>query len=265
MKYAILVAGTSEVNVNSGTMPVGMLKGVVDKLDKSKWTAYSVPYISQYAGDYSYLESLRDGIAKTKRAIDQLPAGASFVLLGYSQGATIAGDVARDIGLGLYDLKGKAFLGVYLISDPRQNSGDLVGPAVPGYGITGERGSLGSTHDRIYEFCAPGDLICSTDRSSNLIHLVVPYTTKFALRDPAAWVRGMIDYIRDPKNDLRKMYPDLFQGVTGWLRFKNRLNVTIKSVKYYLDSKVHLRYGTYQVAPGVTTLEWIAAHMNGLK
>lgn len=265
MMYAILVAGTSEVNAGSSNLPVGMLKKVVDKLDLNKWTAYSVPYISQYAGDYSYLESLRDGIARAKEQILDLPEGAAFVLLGYSQGATIAGDIARDIGLGIFNLQGRRFLGVYLISDPRRNGGDLVGPPVPGYGLTGERGALGSTQDRIYEFCAPGDLICSTDRSQSLLHLVVPYTTKFSTRDPLTWVRGMIDYVRDPKHDLRKMYPELFGGITGWLRFRNRLHFTIRAVRYYLDSQVHLRYATYEVAPGVTTVEWIAAHMNGLK
>jgi hypothetical protein len=105
----------------------------------------------------------------------------SYVLVGFSQGAVIAGDIASDIGNGRGPVDADLVLGVTSIADGRRQTGVGmdIGPNPPGQGaeitlhevpmlqamgltMTGPRpGGFGSLNDRTNEICATGDLICS--------------------------------------------------------------------------------------------------------
>ena len=69
----------------------------------------------------------------------------SYVLVGFSQGAVIAGDIASDIGNGRGPVDEDLVLGVTLIADGRRQDGvgQDVGPNPPGQGaeITLARGA----------------------------------------------------------------------------------------------------------------------------
>ena len=105
----------------------------------------------------------------------------SYVLVGFSQGAVIAGDIASDIGNGRGPVDDDLVLGVTLIADGRrqQGVGQDVGPNPPGEGaeiilhevpvlsnlgltMTGARpGGFGALDAKTNEICGPGDLICA--------------------------------------------------------------------------------------------------------
>jgi hypothetical protein len=110
----------------------------------------------------------------------------SYVLIGFSQGAVIAGDIASDIGNGRGPVDEDLVLGSVLIADGRRQPGvgQDVGPNAPGQGaeitldevpmlnefgldMTGPRpGGFGMLNNRVYEICASGDLICSAPESA---------------------------------------------------------------------------------------------------
>ncbi|CAJ1505621.1 cutinase family protein [[Mycobacterium] kokjensenii] len=158
---------------------------------------YTVPYIAQFRnplvddGQMDYNKSRAEGKKATVDAMtamnDRCPL-TSYVLVGFSQGAVIAGDVAGDIGNGRGPVDEDLVLGVTLIADGRRQMGPDAGvdvpPTPPGQGaevtlhelpllsglgltMTGARdGGFGDLSARTNEICARGDLICAAPREA---------------------------------------------------------------------------------------------------
>jgi hypothetical protein len=156
----------------------------------SRLQEYTTPYTAQFhnplSGDtqMSYNESRAEGTRATVQAMTDMNAKCpltSYVLMGFSQGAVIAGDIASDIGNGRGPVDDDLVLGVTLIADGRRQAGvgKDVGPNPPGQGaevtlhevpvlsglgltMTGPRpGGFGALDAKTNEICAPGDLICA--------------------------------------------------------------------------------------------------------
>ena len=156
----------------------------------SRMQEYTTPYTAQFhnplSGDtqMSYNESRAEGTRATVQAMTDMNARCpltSYVLMGFSQGAVIAGDIASDIGNGRGPVDDDLVLGVTLIADGRRQPGvgNDIGPNPPGQGaevtlhevpvlsglgltMTGARpGGFGALNDKTNEICAPGDLICA--------------------------------------------------------------------------------------------------------
>jgi len=151
---------------------------------------YTVPYTAQFHNPFSadnqmsYNDSRAEGTRTTVKAITDMNNKCpltSYVLLGFSQGAIIAGDIASDVGNGRGPIDQDLVLGVTLIADGRRQTGvgQDIGPNPVGQGaeitlnevpmlssmgltMTGPRpGGFGLLNDRVNEICATGDLICS--------------------------------------------------------------------------------------------------------
>jgi phospholipase A/thioesterase len=151
---------------------------------------FTVPYTAQFHNplsadkQMSYNESRAEGTRATVKAITDMNNRCpltSYVLVGFSQGAVIAGDIASDIGNGRGPVDEDLVVGVTLIADGRRqdNVGQDIGPNPPGQGaeitlqevptlsalgltMTGPRpGGFGALNDRTNEICGTGDLICS--------------------------------------------------------------------------------------------------------
>ena len=137
----------------------------------------------------SYNDSRAEGSRAAVRAMTDMNNRCpltSYVLVGFSQGAVIAGDIASDIGNGRGPVDEDLVLGVTLIADGRRQPGvgQDVGPNPPGQGaeitldevpmlaalgltMTGPRpGGFGMLNNRTNEICATGDLICSAPESA---------------------------------------------------------------------------------------------------
>ena len=104
---------------------------------------YTVPYTAQFhnplSGDtqMSYNDSRAEGTRATVQAMTDMNNKCpltSYVLMGFSQGAVIAGDIASDIGNGRGPVDDDLVLGVTLIADGRrqQGVGNDIGPNPPG-------------------------------------------------------------------------------------------------------------------------------------
>ncbi|HZC53714.1 MAG TPA: cutinase family protein [Mycobacterium sp.] len=195
----INVPGTWESSVqddpgNPMQFPNALLHKVTVQLGQqfpaARVLSYTTPYTAQFhnplSGDtqMSYNDSRAEGTRATVQAMTDMNNKCpltSYVLMGFSQGAVIAGDIASDIGNGRGPVDDDLVLGVTLIADGRrqQGVGNDVGPNPPGEGaevtlaevpmlsglgltMTGARpGGFGALNDETNEICAPGDLICA--------------------------------------------------------------------------------------------------------
>lgn len=151
---------------------------------------YTVPYTAQFHNPFaadnqmSYNDSRAEGFRATVNALTDMNAKCpltSYVLIGFSQGAVIAGDVASEIGNGKGPVDEDLVLGVTVIADGRRQEGvgNDIGPNPPGQGaevtlhdlpilsslglaMTGPRpGGFGALDNRVNEICGAGDLICA--------------------------------------------------------------------------------------------------------
>ena len=156
--------------------------------DVKVWT---LPYTAQFRNinsqnEMSYDDSRNEGTAKMNEELinthNECPA-TEFIIVGFSQGAVIAGDVAAQIGSEQGVIPADSVRGVALIADGRREPGVgqfpgtfvdgigaevtlqplnlLVQPIVPGATMRGGRvGGFGVLNDRVQDICAPNDAIC---------------------------------------------------------------------------------------------------------
>jgi hypothetical protein len=180
--------------LNPTLFPKALLLNVTrpirEQFNTSRVETYTVPYTAQFhnplSGDpqISYNDSRAEGTRAAVKAMTDMNVKCpltSYVLIGFSQGAVIAGDIASDVGNGRGPVDDDLVLGVTLIADGRrqQGVGQEIGPNPPGEGaeiilhevpvlstlgltMTGARpGGFGALNDRTNEICGPGDLICA--------------------------------------------------------------------------------------------------------
>jgi Cutinase len=174
---------------------LSVTRPIADQFPGSRVEVYTVPYTAQFHNpmstdnQISYNDSRAEGTRATVKALTDMNAKCpltSYVLIGFSQGAVIAGDVASDIGNGRGPVDQDLVLGVTLIADGRreQGVGQDVGNDPPGQGaevtlnevpvlselgltMTGKRpGGFGELNNRTNEICGHGDLICAAPQEA---------------------------------------------------------------------------------------------------
>ena len=179
---------------NPVQFPIALLLNVTNPIrgqfGTERLEIFTVPYTAQFHnplsadGQMNYNDSRAEGTRAAVKAMTDMNNRCpltSYVLVGFSQGAVIAGDMASDIGNGRGPVDADLVLGVMLIADGRRQTGVgmEIGPNPPGQGaeitlnevpmlssmgltMTGPRpGGFGILNDRTNEICATGDLICS--------------------------------------------------------------------------------------------------------
>ncbi|KAA0021228.1 cutinase family protein [Antrihabitans cavernicola] len=216
-KTVLVVGGTGECGPDDdGSRVRGLLADVTDRLDDS-WTARWIPYPAEYGAPTCYDDSAAIGRARLWTALWETlddTAGA-VALLGYSQGAAIVGDVCHTVGhaTSLFGHTTARIVAVGLFSDPHRNRGEIVGPDAGGEGISGPRGSWGSLRGVVSTFCAPGDVICSTDPTTSVLNLVSDLTSQITSRHPVRSIQHAIEKVQlRPKGS---MFPELSSGLGG--------------------------------------------------
>ncbi len=184
---------------NPGQFPIALLlgvtRGIQEQFGRDRVEVYTVPYTAQFHNplsadkQMSYNDSRAEGTGVAARAMTEMNNRCpltSYVLVGFSQGAVIAGDLASDIGNGRGPVDEDLVLGVTLIADGRRQPGvgQEIGPNPPGQGaeitlkeiptlsalgltMSGERpGGFGALNNRVNQICAPGDLVCAAPQSA---------------------------------------------------------------------------------------------------
>ncbi|ORV96263.1 cutinase family protein [Mycobacterium kyorinense] len=174
---------------------LNVTRPISQQFDASRVEVYTVPYTAQFhnplSGDnqMSYNQSRKEGTQAAVKVITDMNTKCpltSYVLIGFSQGAVIAGDIASDIGNGRGPVDEDLVLGVTLIADGRRQEGvgQDIGPNPPGQGaeitlhevpvlstmgltMTGKRpGGFGDLNNRTNEICGQGDLICAAPQEA---------------------------------------------------------------------------------------------------
>lgn len=152
---------------------------------------WTLPYTAEFRSiqsqdEMSYDESRSEGTSKVIGELgymNETCPGTEFILMGFSQGAVILGDVADRIGGGDGPIAAEKVRGVTLIADGRRENGvginpgnplagvgaeialqplnDVIQFVVPGATMRGPRPhGFGELADRTFQICAPDDSIC---------------------------------------------------------------------------------------------------------
>lgn len=116
----------------------GISKAFADALDPSRFAPRIVQYPAEYGNPRPYAESR---IIGRWALLDQIVGYRPFILAGYSQGAGIAGDLAREIVEHMPGVVADHLVGCALIADPLRPAGAGMPhrPPASGYGIAGTR------------------------------------------------------------------------------------------------------------------------------
>ena len=124
---------------------LNVTRPIREQFNSSRVETYTVPYTAQFhnplSGDtqISYDQSRAEGTRAAVKAMTDMNVKCpltGYVLVGFSQGAIIAGDIASDVGNGRGPVDDDLVLGVTLIADGRrqQGVGQEIGPNPPGEG-----------------------------------------------------------------------------------------------------------------------------------
>ena len=135
-------------------------------------------------GERTYNESVRIGVAETKRVIREFrainPCGTVHGI-AHSQGSRVLGDAIEELFAEGMDT---SFITAELLADPRQdNTGVEVVLSwlrIPGYTMNGPRTSFGGAH--VTQVCVPSDPVCDFPRSVYGIAGIVPNFVKLHSR-----------------------------------------------------------------------------------
>lgn len=190
------------------TPPSGKPSTTPAAAPKATIRAEQVPYIAQVGGPIAGMvtgnpltlkQSRENGTsaldARAKELAGKCPL-SKFVVLGYSQGALVAGDFLSNVGNRKGPIDPSRILAGALLSDPKRSastsdpesdtpsakatklssvSETMVGPNVSGQGVLGERdGGMGVLAERVTTMCAPNDSICSLSGKSKVVAAIVP-------------------------------------------------------------------------------------------
>ncbi|MGY1946206.1 cutinase family protein [Nocardia asiatica] len=162
---ALLVPGTWETTPAADpTRPVGMLAPIAQGLAARYGSNIDVRTLAYTAGVATYTTSQTHGAQTLTATLASLCSTTRVVLVGYSQGADIAGDLATAIGNHRGPIPASRVVAVGLVSDPHRDPATTqLGNPVPSRGIAGPRPlGFGDLTDRVRTLCAEGDPYCST-------------------------------------------------------------------------------------------------------
>ncbi|WP_040775223.1 cutinase family protein [Nocardia pneumoniae] len=265
--YVVAIPGTWETTDRpDGERPgPGMLSGVTDGLPSSarvdyvSYAATAFPWESEVYG-----ASKREAVDNARGMIAAMAreCGATKIaLLGYSQGADAAGDLAAEIGTGLGVVPPHRIAAVGLISDPRRSPADaLVGPAVGGAGAGGPRiGGFGFVSPQTRTICAIGDLYCAT-AADDFVTRFAGFLAQTSHPDPA--------YLWRYQLEMNAILGDLMSS-GGIALLQSQLSESANQERARLfeefyRSDTHTAYGSYPVGGGKTALSWMHDWLSSL-
>ena len=229
------------------------LPSYVTRLLTSRFRVIEVPWEATYGpfggglGGSSYDAALASGRLMLLEYIRRYPGA---ILLSYSAGAALAGNVAAEIGRGVHP--GLEVRAVGLLADPlRPKSVEL-----PGHGIAGERPIQASFP--VWQVADPRDPIpCCT---SEALYTLADQSAAFSLVDPAAWGWDLIDRLKNDRwQEVKRLQ---FWRIPEIL---TRYRIAIEHVQRYLGPD-HVSYPVRNY-PGTsrTYTEWLADRINEIR
>ncbi|MGW6427569.1 cutinase family protein [Nocardia sp. NPDC055053] len=255
--YVVAIPGTWETGHDKAPGP-GMLAGVTRGLPRNTDVDY-VTYAATafpWEGDV-YGQSKKQAVDTARGLITAklaACAGADIALVGYSQGADAAGDLAAEIGTGVSKIAPGKVKAVGLISDPRRSPTDVqVGPIAQGAGAGGARpGGFGWLSDRVRTICAVDDLYCAT-ATDDFVTRFAGFLAQSSDANPANLWRYQIE-AGAIMNDLMAHggVPTLQAQLSDTANQQRA-----KDLERFYRSQAHTLYGSYSVGGGQTAITWM--------
>lgn len=259
--YVVAIPGTWETSSGAAPKP-GMLTDVTDRLgsdirtDYVSYPATAFPWEGEVYGQ-SRAAAVANAGGMLKAMADRCGA-TKLGIIGYSQGADAAGDLAAAIGTGVGVVPADRVAAVGLISDPKRSDTDaLVGPAVVGTGVGGPRvGGFGYVSPVVRTFCAVGDLYCSTPKD-----------------DYVARLAGFLAVSSNPAPDVADQYSQEAQSLISDLAAAGGLPVLQgqlsdqaneqrrREIEAFYRSGIHQEYQSYDVENGQSATRWLARYL----
>lgn len=208
----------------------------------------------------SYRASNAVGVDLLTARISQLAGscpGTRFALIGYSNGAGVAGDVLHSIGQGKGPIPADRVAAGILFSDPRRDNArdQLVGPPVRGTGVDLPRsGGFGAVNDRTFQFCAAGDLVCDNDPNATLLR---PLMQRFAKTANVTFVAAVLKAVQQNRLDVQKWAK--YVGVQDPVSLAVKSATTVQQVEAYNRLGTHGLYNRPDLnIGGRTAVQWAA-------
>ncbi|GAA4484801.1 hypothetical protein GCM10023094_38700 [Rhodococcus olei] len=260
--YVVAVPGTWETSTAPDKqVGPGMLADVTNRLGGKNIRSDYVTYAATafpWEGDV-YGASRKQATDNARGMLEAMQArcgNTRFGIIGYSQGADAAGDLANEIGTGTSSIRPEKVAAVGLLSDPKRSPADvLIGPWVPGGGAGGARpGGFGWISDRTVTFCAPGDLYCSTENDDFVTRMA-----GFAATNSDPGSSDSSNYVPEAG----AIWNDLL-GAGGIPTLQQQLSETandqrIDQLAQFYGSGAHQNYQGYTVdGAGNTPTRWLA-------
>ncbi|OZE12375.1 cutinase [Rhodococcus sp. 05-2255-3B1] len=259
--YVVAIPGTWETSSGAAPKP-GMLTDVTDRLggdirtDYVSYPATAFPWEGEVYGQ-SRAEAVANAGGMLEAMVDRCGA-TKLGIIGYSQGADAAGDLAAAIGTGVGVVPADKVVAVGLISDPKRSDTDaLVGPAVVGTGVGGPRvGGFGYVSPVVRTFCAVGDLYCSTPKD-----------------DYVARLAGFLAVSSNPAPNVADQYSQEAQSLIADLAAAGGLPVLQgqltdqanaqrqREIEAFYRSGIHQEYQSYDVGGGQSATRWLARYL----
>ncbi|RMI34433.1 cutinase family protein [Nocardia stercoris] len=264
--YVVAVPGTWETgvdkddNVRGGGMLAGVTEGLPGtmRVDYVDYSATAFPW----EGDV-YGASEKEARDNARGLIADMAAhcgGTKYAIVGYSQGADAAGDVAAEIGTGHGVVPADKVVAVGLVSDPKRSPADTqVGPPVGGSGAEGARpGGFGQLTDRVRTVCAEGDLYCATE-DTDYISRLAGFVAAVSGGNAADMWRYQLQAV-NLASDL------MSHGGIGALQSQltgDANEQRVKQIEDFYGTGYHTSYGTYAVGGGQTAISWMHSFIAG--
>ncbi|KZF01415.1 MAG: cutinase family protein [Rhodococcus sp. (in: high G+C Gram-positive bacteria)] len=261
--YVVAIPGTWETSSGAAPKP-GMLTAVTDRIASSdirtdyvSYPATAFPWEGGIYGESRAVATANAG-GMIKAMADQCSA-TKFGIIGYSQGADAAGDLAASIGTGLGVVPADRVVAVGLVSDPKRSDADaLVGPQVVGTGVGGPRvGGFGFVSPVVRTFCAVGDLYCSTPKDDYVARLA-GFLAMSSDPNPAV--------VAHAQQDADVLLGDIASA--GGLpvlqgQLSNQANEQRRrEIEAFYRSGIHQEYGSYAVdSNGTSATTWLANYL----
>ncbi|MEU8895177.1 cutinase family protein [Nocardia sp. NPDC048505] len=262
--YVVAIPGTWETGHDKEPGP-GMLAGVTRGLPRNT----EVDYVTYAATAFPwegevYGNSKKEAVSNARGLIGAMAArcaATKIALVGYSQGADAAGDLAAEIGTGLGVVLPDRVAGVGLISDPRRSPTDIqIGPFAAGAGAGGPRvGGFGFLSDRTRTICAVDDLYCAT-ATDDFVTRFAGFLAQSSEANPANIWRYQLE-AGAIINDLMSHggIPTLQGQLTDSANQERA-----KTLENFYKSQAHTLYGSYRVEGGQTAISWMHNWIAGM-
>lgn len=194
-----------------------MLAQVTKKLDKKKYKVVELDYSASYASVRNESFGFSQEVGRREMRYQIEKAEGKVILLGFSAGAKLAGDVAKSIADGVFPGFREKVVAVGLIADPARSRLQIQGKDRGGYGITGDR-FIPDTYFKVWQFSAPGDPISELP-AGNALRTFADFTEFASTTNPGPWFQNILE--KTKKNQWQQWWNPAniatWRGAGQWL------------------------------------------------